>query len=204
MDFSISNGMLFAFAAMICWGFGDFLIQRSTRSIGNWNTLFFITFFGTIVLTPFVYKDIITLFQLSSYHTWIIIISAVAILFAALFDFEALKHGKLSIIEPILALEVPVTAAFSMIIANEFLGTTEIILIIIIMIGIILVSSTFEKIKSKVVLEKGVILGLLGALLMGASNFFIGYGSRITNPLLINWAIDLFMMIVCLIYIFST
>ena len=29
-------GILFALAALVFWGFGDFLIQRSTRKFGDW------------------------------------------------------------------------------------------------------------------------------------------------------------------------
>ena len=32
---SISVGIGLAFVAMLCWGFGDFLIQRSTRKVGD-------------------------------------------------------------------------------------------------------------------------------------------------------------------------
>jgi len=37
---SVSVGIGLAFVAMLCWGIGDFLIQKSTRRIGNTVTLF--------------------------------------------------------------------------------------------------------------------------------------------------------------------
>jgi drug/metabolite transporter (DMT)-like permease len=49
----ISIGIGMAFIAMLCWGVGDFLIQKSTRKLGNVETLFLITFFGAIVLFTF-------------------------------------------------------------------------------------------------------------------------------------------------------
>ncbi len=36
----IELSILFAFCAMICWGFGDFLIQRTVRKIGDVEALF--------------------------------------------------------------------------------------------------------------------------------------------------------------------
>lgn len=38
---SIEIGIILAFLAMVFWGFGDFLIQRSTRTVGDAETLFF-------------------------------------------------------------------------------------------------------------------------------------------------------------------
>ena len=51
-------GVLLAFGALIGWGFGDFLIQRSTRAVGIWKTLFSIGVGGTLLLTPFVFPSI--------------------------------------------------------------------------------------------------------------------------------------------------
>ena len=59
----LAIGILFAFAALIFWGFGDFLIQRSTRKFGDWETLFLIATFGAIVLTPFVRNDLAQIFS---------------------------------------------------------------------------------------------------------------------------------------------
>lgn len=39
-------GILFAFIALISWGFGDFFIQKTTRIIGSWKALFFIGIVG--------------------------------------------------------------------------------------------------------------------------------------------------------------
>ncbi|MBU3978359.1 EamA family transporter [Patescibacteria group bacterium] len=51
-------GILFAFIALFSWGIGDFLIQKSTRKFGDWLALFYICAFSTVVLLPFVYKDL--------------------------------------------------------------------------------------------------------------------------------------------------
>ncbi len=56
-----SVGIGLAFVAMLCWGLGDFLIQRSTRKIGDWETLFIISAFGTGILLPFVWHGLIPL-----------------------------------------------------------------------------------------------------------------------------------------------
>jgi hypothetical protein len=60
---SADVGIGFAFVAMLAWGIGDFYIQKSARAIGDWGALFAVTFFGVVVLLPFVYDDIPDLFS---------------------------------------------------------------------------------------------------------------------------------------------
>lgn len=55
-------GVILAFVAMFAWGFGDFLIQKSTRKLGVWTTIFIITLTGAVVLTPFALKNAGNLF----------------------------------------------------------------------------------------------------------------------------------------------
>jgi hypothetical protein len=40
MENVLGIGVGFAFIAMLCWGVGDFLIQKSARKLGDWETLF--------------------------------------------------------------------------------------------------------------------------------------------------------------------
>ena len=115
------TGILFAFLALIFWGFGDFLIQKSTRKFGDWETLFVISIFGTIILFPFIFKDLASLFPFNR-EFWILIGVSLIILFAAILDFEALKKGKLAVIEPVLALEVPVSVILAFVIIKENLS----------------------------------------------------------------------------------
>ena len=132
-------GIIFAFAAMLCWGFGDFLIQKSTRKFGDVETLFFISFFGAGVLFPFVYNDIPTI--LSAKKDILLLFGAsIVLLIAALLDFEALKRGKLAIVEPIYALEIPVASVLAFYIIKETIASIQIVLIASLAIGLILVS----------------------------------------------------------------
>jgi len=197
---AIELGILFAIGALLAWGFGDFFIQRTTRKLGDWGTLFVISLFGLIVLTPFVYKDF---GSLNENFLLLLGVSAV-LLIAALLDFEALKRGKLAIVEPVLALEVPVSAMLAFLLISEVASFLQAILIAAIILGIILVSVKSFHFKRGVWIEKGVILGMLGALFMGASNFLVGFASRISNPLLVTWFYSLFLVIICFVYLVST
>src|ERR1051325_6628061 len=98
-------GIIFALAALLFWGIGDFLIQRSTRRFGDWIALFFISLLGTVFIFPFIYHDLSN-FDIKSTVLWT---ASIIIFLAALLDFEALKIGKISVIEPIYAFEVMIT-----------------------------------------------------------------------------------------------
>lgn len=203
MPMEFEFGVLFALFTLFLWGGGDFLIQRMTRQIGNWETVFLIGLFGTILLTPFVYQDVVRYLSAAS----IIAVLAVASIFglvASLFDFESLKKGKIAAVEPILALEIPTVAVLSLIFLKEVLSLLELFLIAVIIIGLVLVSlreRNFKLLRSKG-LEKGVILMTIAAILMGGTAFFVGYGSRITNPLFVNWFVAIIATVFMAAYLF--
>ena len=192
-------GILFAFAALICWGFGDFLIQRSTRRFGDWETLFLITAFGAIILTPFVIKDLVNILTGTSI-LWLLLFIALSLHVAALFEFEALKRGKLAVTEPVMAIEVPVSAILAFIILKESVTLLQALVIALLLVGLILVSLRSRHFSKKAWLEKGVFIMVIGSIFMGASNFLVGLGSRVTNPLLTNWFINVVAAVICLGY----
>lgn len=199
----VAIGIILAFVAMIGWGFGDFFIQKSARKIGDWETLFIITFFGAVALFPFIYKDIPSLFSSINSSILILFIAALVLFFAALLDFEALKKGKLDIVEPIWSLEIPISALLAFIILREEITLGQIVLILLLIVGLVLVSFRSGPFSKKIFMEKGALIAALAALLMGAANFFVGWGARVSDALMVNWFLNIFMMILSLIFIVS-
>src|SRR4051812_16800785 len=116
---TVSIGIALAFVAMLCWGFGDFFIQRATRKIGDWESLFVITFIGAVILLPFVYKDLPALLLRNEKNFMILLACAVILFVAALLDFEALKGGKLAVVEPLWSFEIPASAFLAFFILGE-------------------------------------------------------------------------------------
>lgn len=197
----MSLGIVTAFIAMVCWGVGDFFIQKSARKIGDWQTLFLITFFGTVLLLPFVWNDLGNFWE-GINSTFFILMGAGALLFvAALLEFEALKEGKISVIEPTWSMEIPTAAILASVVLREVLGINQIIFMAFLILGLVLVSYRGGKLDKKFFLEKGVPISILAALLMGATNFFVGWGARETNPLVISFVISLFSLIGSSIFI---
>lgn len=193
---SISVGIGLAFVAMLCWGIGDFWIQKSTRKMGDWEALFFITIFGAIVILPFVYRDIPALFTESSQTLLVLGILCVTLLLAALLDFEALRVGKLAVVEPIWSFEVPVATLLAFFVLSERVTVIQIFLIIGLLFGLALVSIKGSFHWRRFLLERGSLIAFLGALMMGTANFFMGWGARLSDPLMANFLSDLFIAVV--------
>jgi drug/metabolite transporter (DMT)-like permease len=194
-------GLLFAALAILGWGFGDFLIQRSVRKIGDWEALFYIALFATIVLLPFILPS---LASLSPFNLVVLMGTSFIIFAAALFDFDALRVGKISVIEPIYAMEVPITVALATLLIGEGLSLLQWSLMIALLIGVFLVSNKhISKIHLKT-MERGVAAAVLATIGMGASNFLFGFASRATGPLMINWFTSAFMAAATLGYLLYT
>lgn len=194
-------GVLFAIIALMSWGTGDFLIQKSTRKFGNWISLFYITAFGGIILTFFVIGELGSIFIMKNFI--LLLATSILALFVALFEFEAFRIGKISVIEPVLALEVLVTIALSSFILREHLNLIQTTLVAILLSGIILVSIKSFRYFKKMHLEQGVWYAFFATMGMGAVNFLFGIGSREMSPLLVNWFTSVFLAIVCLGYIIA-
>ncbi|MEY4731642.1 MAG: hypothetical protein RL681_588 [Candidatus Parcubacteria bacterium] len=195
-------GVLFAFGALVCWGFGDFLIQRSTRKFGDWIALLFIDLVAVVGLLPFVWGTLPKLWMNPGMAAFLLIPS-VTITLAALLDFEALRVGKISIVEPIYALEVPITALLATFVAREFLAARQVVLIGVLMVGIFLVATRSFRHFRNIHLERGALLALFATIGMGVTNFLFGIGARETDPIMINWFTSLFTALVCVAFLIS-
>lgn len=201
-NYTIGIGL--AFVAMLCWGFGDFLIQKSTRKIGDWETLFIICGFGTLVLLPFVWKNIPALFAGDIVTLVVLFGGALVLLIAALLDFEALRVGKISVVEPIWSLEIPAATVLAFLILGERVTTFQTVIIVLLIIGLMLVSLKERYSVKKFFVEKGVVIAFFSAIVMGVANFFVGWGARVSDPLMVNFIINIFITFVTGIYLLKS
>ncbi len=200
---NIMMGILFAFGALLSWGFGDFFIQRSSRAIGIWKALFFIGISGIVVLFPFIVGEIGDLFA-SPRNLGILSLAGAVVLFTALFEFESLRKGKLAIVEPVLGLELPITIGLATLMWGELISLPQLLLSFVTFVGIVLVVTRHHshlRYHERIKIEKGVILAGIGAIGMGLFNFLVGVGSQETSPLLTVWFTNLFFTAVCFAYL---
>ncbi|QQG40248.1 MAG: DMT family transporter [Candidatus Aenigmatarchaeota archaeon] len=196
-------GVLAAFGAMLFWGFGDFLIQRTTRRIGDWEELFAITAFSTVALLPFIYKEIPSLFSFQSADLPVLSGAGLTLFLAGIFYFEALKKSKIAVVEPVLALEVPITILLAFSILRESLTPVQLGLSGLILAGIVMVAVKAHHLSKQAWLERGVWLAVAGAFFMSIGTFLVGLASRVTDPLVTIWFAHGIIAMLCGAYIFS-
>ncbi|MFH0890995.1 MAG: DMT family transporter, partial [Candidatus Liptonbacteria bacterium] len=193
-------GIAWALTALFGWGFGDFMIQRATRKIGDVHALFYIGITGGIVLLPFIWQELPGLLVPNRGLLLLLITSAITIT-AALFDFEALKEGKISIINPIIGLELPLTVALGVFVLGEHVSGPSATLMLLVFLGIAMASFSgkLKHVFRTNYLEKGVWLAFISALTMALLNFSVGLASNETSAILTIWFSFLFSGIFCLI-----
>lgn len=182
----ISIGVALSLAALVLWGFGDFLIQRTARLVGSTEALFYIGIAGAVVIFPFIYGSLDTL---SAGQLLLLAVTGIAVVFGATFDFEALRQGKLAVIEPIVGLELPIAAALSILFVGERPEPVALVLITVVFLGTVLtvLRSINGHVPLKRLLERGVLLALLAALGTALTSVFVGVSSQQTTPLMAIW-----------------
>jgi len=196
-------GIIFAILALLSWGFGDFFIQRASRRTGISHGLFYITAFGAIALLPFVWNDISSL---SANHILLLVGSGVINFALALVQLRALTVGKLSVIEPLISFELPLTVVFAALLQREHLSWPVYAIIIIVFLGILFAVTPHHNVVKHIFgrMERGTWLGLASAAGMALINFVIGYSSQETSPLMAIWATHLVIAILCTVYFIYT
>ncbi|MGC9610862.1 MAG: EamA family transporter [Minisyncoccia bacterium] len=194
-------GTIFAFLALASWTFGDFFIQKSVRIVGDLKTLIYIGIIGVVGIFPFIAGELAPLFSNTTLLLLLTFTGAI-IFFAAIFDFEALKRGKLAIVEPVLGMELPVTITLSVILWAERPSIIQFLLMASAFIGIILAITIHHTHLHyhKRIFEKGVLFAALGSIVMGLVNFMVGISSQETSPLMAIWFTNLIFTLCCFIY----
>ncbi len=192
----IALSLVFAFCAMIFWGIGDSLIQKTTRRIGNLETLAYIGVFSTIMLLPVAIPE----FHLLADSRNLLLVLALGLVtfIAALLNFESLKQGKLSVVDVVLEFELPVTIALGFFFFGERLSLVQTGIIVLIFVGIVLIAAkSFRHFVSRI--ERGVLIALVGAVFMGMVNFLIATTAKTVSPIMAVWANGLIFTSICLV-----
>ncbi|MFH0804922.1 MAG: DMT family transporter [Patescibacteria group bacterium] len=204
---SPTAGILAAFIAFLAWGFGDFAIQRSVRAVGAVPALFFIGVFGCFGLLPFVWHDIPTLFSESHLRT-LLFFTGVTTFIYAVFLFQSLNQGKLSVIEPVISFELPLTIGISILFIGEHLTGLQLVLAAVVFSGLVVTVVHREPRHwwniilrhRRSLLERGVILAGIATVLSATANVLTGTLSQQSSPLLAIWAIHSILGLLCLLW----
>lgn len=176
--------VILAIGAMLGWGIGDFLIQKTIRVIGVLETLIWISLASTILLLPLVIADL----AIISWRQFLemALLGLVGFL-CAWWHFKALEIGKLSVVETILSLELPLSILLGVLLFKEHLAGPQIILIALLFVGIILISFKFQDWRAKHYFEQGALLALSAAFLVALVNFGTAWQAKGSSPYLAIW-----------------
>lgn len=194
-------GIFSAFAALVTWGIGDFFTQRSAKKFGDWESLFNLSLIATLLLFPFVYKDLPGIINLNALDWAVLALVSVSYFTAQLVTLEAFRRGKLAIVEPLGAAEIPVSALLAFIFLKEIIPAKELLFVFLLVIGLILIGLRSYHFKKHSWLERGLALSLLSAFLYGLINFLVGFSARLSGPLITVWIFNLLLMLIGLIYL---
>jgi len=193
-------GLLFALVALLGWGFGDYFIQKTTRIIGPYKSLFCICAGAAVAIFPFVYKELYV-YTVADYQA-LAILSGIIFVYALVL-FEAFRRGKLSVVESIVAFELPLTVGLGIFIGGERLTLWQLAIFFVIFIGIALAAAArLDHLHMHGrIFEKGVALAFAGAILSALTNFFIGSYSQHMSPLFVIWGTHTMLAVLCGVYI---
>jgi len=180
----IALGVALSLFALVAWGIGDFLIQRTTRLVGSAKALFFIGIVGFIALSPFVVPE---LPHLSLADILLLSFLSLIVMAGAAFDFEALRQGKIAVVEPVVGLELPMAVAISVVFIGESLTPLQFFFMLLVFVGTLLVVMRSFHHASLRLLEKGVLLAFLAAIGTALTSVLVGVSSQEVSPLTAVW-----------------
>ncbi|MDO8628289.1 MAG: DMT family transporter [Nanoarchaeota archaeon] len=189
--------LLATFGAMLFWGLADFLIQRSVRKLGDLRPLSYIGAFGTLALLPFILNDFTTL--INQQNLYLLLLLSILGLFVSWINFEALRKGKISVVDVIFELELPVTVILGFIFLNETFTTLQLSAILVIFLGLILVATKKFNWKHQQGIERGVFLSIITAIGLGIINILTGTAAQQASPFLAIWFPWFFIFLATLI-----
>lgn len=183
-----------AFLAMTCWGLGDFLAQRSVRKIGSLETLAWISLIGGVMLLPLILRDLPLLLVWDNMQIMLVLSLLTGL--TSWLMFKALSEGKLSVVEIILTVELPLTIFLGMLFFKEDISPLQATLVTLLLLGVILVSKNSPSYWQRIVnfltgrsslLERGILIGIAAAAVSSSVNFMTALGSKQVTPIMAIW-----------------
>ena len=173
---------MFALGAMLFWGFGDFFLSKAVRKAGNFLPLIFIGFFGAIIFAP-------KAFPLFHYLTTfdLLVLATLGFLHFAMdfFLLEGYRLGKLSVVEVLFQLELPLTIIIATTLLREFVSATMVVLFALVLTGSLLLAKFYTIKKSH--FERGWWWAIVAAGFSAGVNVTTAFAAKEISPLLAIW-----------------
>lgn len=175
---ALTSSILYGLLAMSGWGTTNFFIASLSKKIGAFKTAFLIQVFAifpTLLLFPIFKKDFILdqNFLLLSFLGVLGSIAYISLL-------KGYEEGAVSVIAPLTSFWAVILAILSFMFLKEAIFASKLIGMAIAILGVILISTDFQKIfkEKKVKIYAGVKWAGLTALIWGVEFFFVALFSR--------------------------
>jgi drug/metabolite transporter (DMT)-like permease len=139
---------------------------------------------GSIGLLPFVAGELHLLLLWENF--WLLFSLGVITFFVAVLAFEGLKRGKISVVDIVMTVELPITILLGIFFFGEALTWVQMALMLMIFTGVALIAASPGG-SRKGFLEKGALLVAAAAMGMALMNFLTAAGARQASPLLAIW-----------------
>lgn len=176
---------------MLGWGTADFLAAKSSRRIGSIFTLFWVQIIGFFVAAIYFLINLSS-FNLNNIPRFLILLIIIGLLqiIAYLAFYNGLEKGQVSLVSPIGSSWGMITVILSVIFFNEALQISQIIAILLIILGIVLISIDIKELFNikKLTVVTGAKEGFVAMLGWGISLFLIVPASQV-----LGWFIPVFI-----------
>jgi len=174
---AFSAGIFMGLLTMVFWGVGDFLQAFVSKKIGGMKTFFLLNFLIFIFTLPFaLYYFFIGELNFDLNYLWLFLVAGIVDVIGYYNFIKSLEIGEVSINAPIAATYPVVTVGLSLLVLKEVLSLQKIFAIMIILSGVILVSTNLSAIKKA--RPKGIKEAILSMLFFGILFFITGYLTR--------------------------
>jgi drug/metabolite transporter (DMT)-like permease len=196
-------GIISGLISMFGWGTSDFLAAKSSRKIGFVLTFFYaqlVSFF--VALLYFIFNFRTFIFNSVPKFIFIIIISGFLFTISALAFYKSLSIGKVSLVGPITASWAMITVLLSVFFLGELLKANQILAIILIIIGVILISSDLKEFfkQNKLIFSIGAKEAIVAMFGFGITLFLLAIAVKSLGWFIPGFLSRLFILIFLIIY----
>jgi len=181
-----SAGVVLGLASALCWGSADFAARFNSRRVGAYRALFFMQFFGFVLLSFYLkWTGGFSRGVAPGWQPWAMaIVAGLLNVGASLALYHSFEVGTLSIVGPVSSCYPALTVALSLL-SGEHIHIVRGTGLAVTLAGVIFASISFTALKKKTIeagseasaahLSKGVGWAIVAALGFGVMFWFLGF-----------------------------
>lgn len=193
-----SLAIVLGLTGALCWGGADFAARFASRRVGAFRTLFYMQFFGFLVLSAYLkFRDGFFDGIAPGWHPWALAaLAGVLNMVASLSLYYSFEIGVMSIVAPVSSAYPALTVTLA-IMSGERITPLRGSGLAVTLLGVILAATSFAPVKGPAAKEtarlaKGVGWAILAALGFGTLFWFLGfYVIPAVGPTISVWVIRL-------------